>query len=744
MKRLTMLVLAVVCLLTMSPLIAYAQAEENRMEQTVALENAAPEVVAAVPGENVEPSGTPEPLSDETEVNNPEPSIANAVPPVLTVREGNYVSSTSFSTNHYMVGLFTQISQGFNVGDWDLVDGQLTLSFSTTQLVSEYLSTITISINGVRIYSENVPVTDGLRRELVVKLPVEHIVQGFNTVAIEGYIRTYNGLPCVDDVTSANWMNVFKESFIEISYTPVAPCTTIDEFYSCLTSIDALENNQSAVVVPTGFDDNEIAAAFMTLAGVSSRATKDYQNIDLLAADSLERVADKKYVIYIAKPGQLPAELQSAVAQVGDVGDSAALLLLITGATNVLVVTASDGTGLNKAAAELSNAMTMHQLKSTVKLIGKDEDVYIRKEGVTQYTSLTETGTYMDGPFRQKIDYYIDFANNRKLAYGSELELYFRYSQNLDFDRSLVSVYVNNVPIGSRKLSVAKVDGDHLVLNIPTDIEVTGSFTLSVAFDLEVKDLWCTLRQNENPWAYISKESALKLNSSEVPYYLFENYPYPFISDGEFNNLVMVLPDSNTSIDLTLMGGFMLTLGQFLKYNTGEFSVVRASGQIDFNDQNVIAVGTYENNAVIAGLNDKLFFRFGENGTAIQSNEKLLIEAGYGRTLATAQLVESPYSNIRNAIMVLASANESDLGKALAYFADTTELWKLYGDGFVADGDDIYLYRFKEENKKVIDPTEDFYERTDIIRLLYIVGAVFIILVMAIVFIIIRYRRKTK
>ena len=234
------------------------------------------------------------------------------------------------------------------------------------------------------------------------------------------------------------------------------------------------------------------------------------------------------------------------------------------------MVTGNDGAGLDKAAAELSNATTMHQLGGTVKLIGADEDVYVRKEGVMQYTPLTTTGTYLDGPFRQKYDYYINFDDNRQLAYGSELELYFRYSENLDFDRSLVSVYVNDVPVGSQKLSQAKADDDSLVLDIPTDIEVTGSFTLTVAFDLEIKDLWCTLRQSETPWAYITSDSTLKLNSVEVPYYLFENYPYPFISGGEFNDLVMVIPDSNTDIDLYLMGDFMLTLGQFLKYNTGE------------------------------------------------------------------------------------------------------------------------------------------------------------------------------
>ena len=74
-----------------------------------------------------------------------------------------------------------------------------------------------------------------------------------------------------------------------------------------------------------------------------------------------------------------------------------------------------------------------------------------------------------------------------------------------------------------------------------------------------------------------------------------------------------------------------------------------------------IAIGTPSNNPVIKELNDKMFFRFNENGIGIRSNEKLLIEQEYASSLATAQIIESPYSSVRNAILVIASTHESDL-----------------------------------------------------------------------------------
>lgn len=663
------------------------------------------------------------------------------VDPVLFVGEGGLVSVSSFSKDHYMVGLFSSVTEGFNMGEWDIDDAQFTLSFSTTQLVSELLSDITILINGVRFYSEKVPVTDGTRRQLTVKIPIEHLKKGYNVIGIEGYIRTYSGYPCVDDVTTANWMNIFKESFVEISYRPAQRCDCIDDFYSCFVSIDALENNQSAVVIPAAFDTGELDAALTALAGISKQATKNYQNINLIAGGASQLRA-YKYVMYIARLNKLPAELAAEVEKSLKIDDSNAGILLLPGETNFLVVTGKDQSTLEKAAAVLSNPVTMNQLKGNIKMVGIDEDVYVQREGVKQYTKLTETGTYLDGPFRQKADYFIDFENNRRLAYGSEIDLHFRYSKNLDFDRSLVSVYVNDVPIGSQKLSLAKAEGDNIVLNIPTDTKVTGSFTLTVAFDLEIKDLWCTLRQGETPWAYVSDESMLKLNSVEVPYYLFENYPYPFISAGEFNNLVLVIPDGNNDMDLNLVGGFMLTLGQFLKYNTGEFKVVRASDTGYLDKKNVIAIGTFQNNQFIAKLNDKLFFKFYDNGAGIMSNEKLLIEPAYSTTLSAAQIIQSPYSSVKNAILVLSSVNKGYLVNSLKYFTDTKELWKLYGDGFVADNSEIFLYRFKEDNAKLEEVPESIFERKDILNLFYVAAAILVILLTAVVFLVIRYRRK--
>lgn len=673
---------------------------------------------------------------DESLTNRAEQSID------LDINEGDYVSMQAFSSDHYLMSLISKTSESFLTDEWDVKDARLTLSFSTTQLADEMLSDITISINGVRFYSERIPSTDGLRRELQVKIPVEHIISGYNIIHIEGYIRTRDGLPCVDDVTASNWMNIFEDSFVEIVYEPFHEVENLAEFYRQFTSIDAMENKESAIVIQPDFDSDEMDAALTILSGVSRNAQLYYENLDLIIAGDMHRFNDYKYVIYVAKCDNLLPTFKAALDSSGiSCQEDEGKLLLLPGTPNVLLVTGSTHQAMDNGAKILSDANTMLQLHGSSKTIFANEDLDMRQQGVGQYTQLTTSGTYIKGVFRQKADYYIDFPSNRKLAYGSEVSLSFRYAENLDFDRSLVTVYINNVPIGSQKLSQARAENDIATFTIPTDIHVVGAFTVTVAFDLEIKDLWCTIRQPETPWAYVSQESMLKLNGTDVPYFLFENYPYPFVASGAFNHTLLILPDENRDVDVDAIAGIMRMMGRYLKFNTGEFDVVRASDEKDMNGKNLIIIGTYEH-PMVAPLNGEMFFKFYPDGEGIMSNEKMLIEHNYGTTLGTAQLLESPYSKSRNAIMLVTGANADGLSKAAYYLSETTASWKIYGDGYVADDESAYPYRFKQENEKKEPLLDEVEQRASLFRVAYVAGGVLAIILVAAVTLMIKYRRE--
>ena len=654
------------------------------------------------------------------------------------------VHEEGFSKDHDMVGLFSECTESFNTGNWDIKDAVLYLNFSTTQLVNEHISDFTVSINGTYFYSQRVPSTGGEKRQVKISLPIADIVEGANSIKIESYIRTDSDLPCVDDVSKANWMDIFKDSYVALSYQSLEKTDTIADFYTQFSSIDALEYKQSMVAFNSQADNDVLSASMQALTGISKNAVLSYNTIGYrqIAAENELNVPN---IIYFSKYSNLPDYLGALLsADQKAVAEKDCLMALVTmqSGNKILLVTGNDAEAMKRAGYLLGNTELMGQVKYTSKTVKSTSDVFMRQSAVDEYLSLTKTGTYVHGPFRQSADFYINYPENRLIAESSELLLSVRYSENLDFDRSLVTVYIDDKPVGSQKLEKDKADGDEIKFKIPTDLDVSGSFTLRVSFDLEIKDLTCTLRQEETPWAYISSDSQLKLNSTDVSYMLFESYPSPFVKDNTMNNVAVVLPDSPTEADYSAIGSVLLTMGRYMADNRGSLEVVKASDTGDLSDKNIITVGTFKSNAFIQGLNDKLYLQFLPGGDGLKSNEKVVLDANYSTSLGTAQLIYSPFSKEKNGLLVVSGITEESMLNAVKSLSTQESLWSVYGDAYMTDGQQVSSYRFKEENAKQLSLLEKVLEREDISTLLILIALLIIIVIFAGVILTVKYVRR--
>ena len=659
--------------------------------------------------------------------------------------KGAYISEQSFGTDYHMNTLFSQISTSFQVEAWQVTDAELNLVFSTTQLVDHNLSTLTVSINDVRFYSQNVDLTDGSKRELRLAIPTEYLIKGTNTIKLEGYIRTQDGLPCVDDVSPANWLNIFEDSSVSLKYTPEDKVETISDFYNTFGTLTAIDYDQSCVAFRKNASNAELTVASEALAYLSKTAKKNYERLDFMAVENEAELAKKQYILYVSTYEHILPSYKALLSdtQKQEMSTGAVLTLVETPqGQNVLLLVGNEIESLRKGAKLLGNPELMAQFMYKEKVITEDIEASTLENSVNAYYTLSETGKTVKGAFRQNMDFYIDVATSKKLAEGSEVYLDLRYSENLDFDRSLVTVYINDTPIGSKKLSFDKANGDTLSLVIPTDIDVSGSFNLRVAFDLEIKDLWCTLRVNEMPWAYISPKSELKLNMIDVPFVLFEYYPAPFVKDRSFNEVTVLMPDQRAMADYKALGDIVKTFGRFLEGNQGDFEIRSASDAGDLTGKNVISIGTYEENAFTASLNKDLFFKFSEDGKAILSNEKMQIDAEYGKNLGTVQLLKAGAKDVWRTVLVASGTNAEGMLDAVNYLGSEKGLWSLYGDGYIAVGEDLAIYRFKEDNTKELSFTTTVREKPDFILFAVFAGMILILMMVALVLLFVKYRKR--
>lgn len=660
-----------------------------------------------------------------------------------------YVHTESFAQDHSMSGLFSHCTEYFTVERWDIETADFVMVYSASSLRDERLSDVTVSLNGESFYSKRLTGKSEDRKTLKISIPVRLLKEGVNELRIESYIRTSESIPCVDDVSKSNWIHIAKDSMVSILYTPEARSNGISELYQEVTSIYALENRKSALIVPDQANDTELTLAAAILTGVSKNANKAYQNLRLVKESQVfekDRGSDLEYGIYAGELSSLPELLIASLSEEAKKAaqNGAVVVFSRVGRLKLLIVTGTNRELLLKAGAMFGNAGYMGQMAGEIHKVLETEQPKMEKTAPLEYLKLTEDGAYVEGAFRQSSVFSLSSYANQRVSSSSEIYLKIRYSKNLDFDRSLATVYINDIPIGSHKLSAKKADDDEMELYVPSDLDISGDFTIKVAFDLEQKDLWCTLRQGETPWAYVSPESRMKIVLAEEVPLTFQHYPAPFLKSKSLNNILIALPSQPTLADLLALQGICLTLGRFQENNRGSILVRQGAKEQDCRGKNVIVIGTYSSNSFVRENNSKLYFQYSEDGTRLVSNEKMPITEEAGARMGSLQLIPSPYGGENQAMLFLTGATEEGMLSAAKYLSDTELLWKAAGDGCAVLEEEIYPFRFVNEEQTMLETAEELLEREDVADFLIVCLAVFGVLILGLIFMVIKYGRDRK
>lgn len=651
---------------------------------------------------------------------------------------------TVFGTDKTAQGKFTTTKQNFTIENyWDVSSAKAKLVYTITQLNEKEISTMTLKINDVAFYSFRPDKTDKGTRQIEVEIPKDKLKKGVNVLSVESFV--YTDLPdgrCTIDDTPANWLQFDKTSAVNVTYSDKAFKQTIADFGERFTGIDTVKSQQGAVAVLENAGDTELGAALEGLSGFSSANTLEDKNIPFGKYEEANTRNGKNYIALFSNYDHLPAAIKSQIKADKKLETQALFQVVTAGNTNTLVVTSKSNAALKKAGKLIANQNYLSQLGTNSKWLTTDEKIDTPANNVDKNTKLTTSGDKLKGIGHVTQDYFISMPANRSASTGTEVSLDFRYAQNLDFEHSLVTILVNGKPIGSQKLSAKKANGDKVTFQIPSDLNVKGDFSVTVAFDLVLTNNYCGfISDSEIPWAYITPESTINLNTTEETDLLFEQYPYPFVANGDFNNAMVVVPDKLTTEDTDSLANIFNLLGRFHDGNRGSLTAVHAKNWDKAKkDANVIAVGTMNNNPVIKNANDDLYFQYDKTGSYFLSNEKISIEKNYGKGLGSVQLIKS------EGMQILAvtgpGTTQTELGSEL--IASKANLAEIYGDGAIVDNDNtIHSYRFK---KAADTQDESFGTKISNNKEVTVFGAfallTVVLLGVAVLLILRKYRRK--
>lgn len=716
--------------------------------------SAAPEQGAAVPEVQQEENGaTPEGLVAAVLDSNPEDASEPVVTPP-SVPKTTYRKVFNYSGDILLSGIFQSQGYYFEVENyWDCGYAYAQIEFTLSQLIDDVPASLTFSVNSTPVYSCKVDYKKGKTQTVYVSIPVELLNTGFNEFAITGYVRLYDDDGCLDDLSGANWVNISKNSMIQVGYEAKDPQHKISYYpYPFISTMDSMGDN-SAIYLPEDYTESELTCAMLLRADLGTETVEE-DHISLKTLDQFS-ADQKKNKVVVALYDKIPASLSKAMGNpTADLEKNAMVRFVEDGRGNpVLLVTSKSEACLEEAVAMLMDESRVTQEKSSAAYIPEGAAQKMKESSklsdlvAGKYTveGLVGSGLSFIGPFHQDKDIFMPFSGGYVLAEAGKVVLNFRYSDNLDFKRSLVTVYWGDVPVYSKKLTKENAAGDTLSFTMPADVVGTTATKISIAFDLEIQDMYCTYRSDEMPWAYVSGDSTFYLPIGESSRLSFSTRPYPFQTLGLFHNAAVVVPDSMTDVELDLLGQIMGVYGDTVS-PYGELKTIKAGNfSKDDADYNLIVVGTYQDNPVLADLNGSLSFQFDGGGEKFLSNDQLILSDAYGRDIGVLQLIRSPYAEGK-AVLAAVGPQDKTLGYLSSFLSVEKNQWKLADDTFLVDKDLEYKsYRFLADNGSAAKPTlrEQLEQNKNAIIFTLVSTAAMVLLLLAVVLVLLRaYRMK--
>ena len=670
----------------------------------------------------------------------------------LIFADNEDVKAYKFQDEVTINGVIGSTERFFNVSqNWDVKDLKLNLVYTKSELLDVNYSTITVFINGEPVSSKRLDGDRKYQDKWQVNIPKELVKSGYNSISIKAY-KTISDKICRDDSNTANWLVIHKQSDIELNYSLKSNSNEIKDYNSTFTNIGNEEYVDTTFVLPDKYNSNELSSIMNLSLNMGQKLKADNFKLDVKLKSNLKEYNNN--IIYVGGTNDTSTDFLNLLSndEKNQAKNKAVIKQVISPFNKekrIILIISDNSKALKNATKLICNNELLNELNSSSFIIDENKDVSDIKKDTKNKLTLNDLG-YNDfllkGPFSQETNFDVSIPKNKISTAGSILNLKFRYAKNLDFERSLVTVYVNDKPISSKKLSLEKADNDNLEVNLPTDVLGKNYYKIKVEFNLELKDLMCVTRDTDNPWAYILDSSFIKFDFKDNDSLNFKSYPYPFIDNQQANDINVVVSKNLNSSDLSNIANIIGNMGRDAVYNTGYLKVLNDNEFLNTNKKgNLIVIGTPDDNSILKDINKDLYIKFDKNFSGFENNDKIkFLDDKYSKQLSTIQLINSPYSKSNSAIIV-SSLDKNSLSSSVRYLSDNNLTRDLKGDAAVVNRDGgIQDINFKENNTRDEEPEDNstkFKLEKSSLTFVLIAGFLFLTVIISAILLILKYRK---
>ncbi len=569
------------------------------------------------------------------------------------------------------------------------------ISFSHSPTLHPDYSTLTVLLDDIPIGSVSLDKTNTNVSDWKIDISDFDLQPGFHKLSFWAKLIV-NAAVCEDPQNSSAWLTIRKDSKINLKIAEAGSSADLTIYPSPFIARGSSTPVQTVLVVPDSLTESEFKAAARLSQFLATQSTNGLLKMPIYTeSDVSDDTLSGTSAIWIGNPDRWKGQGRTAIAAFnashpedegladsGVIGiatspwDDERAIILITGNDDKLV----------RGAEILATESLYQQLQGSYSVIpdslpdaNKKAEDSTSQSYVLTFDKLGYGNLVTEDVMQGGSSIFYGIPSNWDLNDGAMLHLKYKHSKSILYNKSVMKVMLNGIPVQSANLVESTSDGGTLDIKLDPsvigesrrlDIEVRFQFvnptTIGVASPEEGN--LCSSENLMGDWALIDKTSYFAFKPDKRANFNLDSLPFPFVAGNEWTDTTVVLGDKST----TELVAVMTLLGQSGTPITPHSDMKLASAKDPdlgqkLTDRNILFVGA---SAVLPPqLNGfgQSFVKFGDAGiTSLSDDVPLLTELA--RNAAVMQLTESPINPDRSSLMISATGADelAYVGQALS------------------------------------------------------------------------------
>lgn len=529
-----------------------------------------------------------------------------------------------------MEGVYAESRLGFTrPKDWAVSGMKAVIRYQHSPALVADRSNLIVRVNDRSVGSiplNSAKLKGGQIGEAIVNIPAE-LIQDYNEIVLVA--QQENSPSCSNPSDKTLWTEVLPDSRLVFDYQPKAIPLDFAQYPYPFFDELGLEAMRLNYLQPAQVDQNWLTAASRFQAQMGRVA--DFRRIETQLVKDAKGFRWNDRLVIIGTPEQQPIlkTLKLPLSLKGNqfidrdksvIANEEGLLMLTTvedGAVPVLVITGNSSDAVRRAAQFLVQPQTSQigtsaliQVKSDVQeTAAPDRRAWPRFLPPTEKFTLKDIKAadgkaYGDvtvrGSSAPPVEFNFWALPDDRFLRGSSMTLRYSYGANADPQNSTVSVAIDGINVGSKKLSDKGGDNEAFTVDLPENL-IKPDSKIRVDFKLTPKgdsERSCGRLTDQHLWGTVLSSTNFQVKreiGADLPDLKLFTKGYPFAELQDLSRMAVVLPDAPNPADVMTMLKFSERMGRLSRASSIRHEVYMGAGAANDSvkqNKHLVAIGT--------------------------------------------------------------------------------------------------------------------------------------------------------